>query len=543
MIMAKGYRRVDRDQQFLLPPDMAEWLPASDPVWLVIEVIKSCDTSAFHAGRRLGGAGRAGYDPDMLITLLVWAWLQGVHSSRRIERLCGRDIAFRVVCAGDVPDHVTIARFRQGFSAGVEQLFEQVLLLASRLGLGQLGVVALDGTKIAAPASAGQNRTAEGLSKAAAAEQARQAARRAARAHAEADAAEDARFGDSHGDQMSDDPVEGVADPAERSAAGSDRRPGRSRSARIAEAMADLEQQAAQERTEQQERTAERAARMADKDGRPVDGRPPAGTEIVLAERALAAAVAAAQARRQEWRVTGRGRRPPEVDDHWRVRKAVARVARAHQIVAARAARRPRREPVGNITDPESGLQPLAGGGWLQGYNAQAVTTGDGLVLATQVSNNPADQIAFLPMMQAATAIAKRVGAGPIRLVLADAGYLSVDNLTKPGPDRLIAVGTRRSLEAAAQGAAAPSAETSSGGDAAIQAMRNRLATPDGIAAYRQRGRIAETTFGHAKHNLSFRRFTGIGLDRARAEWMFHAAVHNLSKIINHGLAPIQLTC
>jgi len=307
--------------------------------------------------------------------------------------------------------------------------------------------------------------------------------------------------------------------------------------------MADLEQQAAQERTEQQERTAERAARMADKDGRPVDGRPPAGTEIVLAERALAAAVAAAQARRQEWRVTGRGRRPPEVDDHWRVRKAVARVARAHQIVAARAARRPRREPVGNITDPESGLQPLAGGGWLQGYNAQAVTTGDGLVLATQVSNNPADQIAFLPMMQAATAIAKRVGAGPIRLVLADAGYLSVDNLTKPGPDRLIAVGTRRSLEAAAQGAAAPSAETSSGGDAAIQAMRNRLATPDGIAAYRQRGRIAETTFGHAKHNLSFRRFTGIGLDRARAEWMFHAAVHNLSKIINHGLAPIQLTC
>ena len=101
---------------------------------------------------------------------------------------------------------------------------------------------------------------------------------------------------------MSDDPVEDVAaDPAETSAAGSDRRPGRSRSARIAEAMADLERQAAQERAEQQERAAERAARMADKDGRPVDGRPPAGTEIVLAEQALAAAVAAARARLQEW--------------------------------------------------------------------------------------------------------------------------------------------------------------------------------------------------------------------------------------------------
>jgi len=548
LIMAKGYRPVDRDQRFLLRPDMGEWLPVSDPVWLVIDIVEQCDTSAFHAGRRLGGAGRAGYDPDMLITLLVWAWLQGVHSSRRIERLCGRDVAFRVICAGDVPDHVTIARFRQGFALGVEQLFEQVLLLASRLGLGQLGVVALDGTKIASPASMGQNRTVEGLSKAAAAEQARQAARRAARAHAEADAAEDARFGEGHGDQMGDDPVADVAaDPAEASAgasaAGSDRRPGRSRSARIAEAMADLEQQAAQERAGQQERAAERAARMADKDGRPVDGRPPAGTEIVLAEQALAAAVAAAQARLREWQATGRGRRPAEVDDHRRVRKAVARVARAHQIVAARAARRPSREPVGNITDPESGLQPLAGGGWLQGYNAQAVTTGDGLVLATQVSNNPADQIAFIPMMQAATAIAERVGAGPIGLILADAGYLSVDNLTVAGPDRLIAVGTRRSLEAAVHAGAPPSDTTSGGkGDAKIQAMRDRLTTPNGIAAYRQRSRIAETTFGHAKHNLSFRRFTGIGLDRARAEWMFHAAVHNLSKIINHGLEPIQPT-
>jgi transposase len=544
LIMAKGYRPVDRDQRFLLPPDMGEWLPASDPVWLVIDIVERCDTSAFHVGRRLGGAGRAGYDPDMLITLLVWAWLQGVHSSRRIERLCGRDIAFRVICAGDVPDHVTISRFRQGFAVGVEQLFEQVLLLASRLGLGQLGVVALDGTKIAAPASMGQNRTAEGLAKAASAEQARQAARRAARAHAEADAAEDARFGEGHGDQMSDDPADDVAaDPAAGSGAGSDRRPGRSRSARIAEALADLERQAAQERDEQQQRAAERAGRTADKKGRPVDGRPPAGTEIVLAEQALATAVAAAQTRRQEWQATGRGRRPPEVDDHWRVRKAVARVARAHQIVAARAARRPGREPVGNITDPESRLQPLAGGGWLQGYNAQAVTTGDGLVLATQVSNKPADQNAFIPMMQAATAMADRVGAGPIGLVLADAGYLSVDNLTVAGPDRLIAVGTRRSLEAAVHAEPRTSDTTSGGkGDAKIKAMRDRLATPTGITAYRQRGRIAETTFGHAKHNLGFRRFTGTGLDRARAEWMFHAAVHNLSKIINHGLAPSPST-
>ena len=83
--MAKGYRPVDRDQPFLLPPDMREWLPADHPVYLVIAVVEHMDTSAFHACRRTGGAGAAGYDPDMLVAVLVWAYAQGVTSSRRIE--------------------------------------------------------------------------------------------------------------------------------------------------------------------------------------------------------------------------------------------------------------------------------------------------------------------------------------------------------------------------------------------------------------------------------------------------------------------------
>ncbi|TSD96136.1 transposase, partial [Skermania sp. ID1734] len=74
MLMAKGYRRVDRDQQFLLPQDMRDWLPVSDPVWLVIGVVEGLDTRRLHAKRRTGGAGRAGYDPDMMLTLLIWAW-------------------------------------------------------------------------------------------------------------------------------------------------------------------------------------------------------------------------------------------------------------------------------------------------------------------------------------------------------------------------------------------------------------------------------------------------------------------------------------
>ena len=122
----------------------------------------------------------------MMVTLLIWAYANGITSSRRIERLCEQDVAFRVICAGHLPDHVTVARFRQQFAETAADLFAQVLVLCARLGMGQVGTVALDGTKIAANASKDANRTEEGLRKL--------AAEMAAR-HAAADAEEDALFG------------------------------------------------------------------------------------------------------------------------------------------------------------------------------------------------------------------------------------------------------------------------------------------------------------------------------------------------------------
>src|SRR5258706_11292086 len=122
--MAKGYRPVARDQQFLLPPDMREWLPADHPVWLVISAVADhLDTSAFNAARRLGGAGAAGFDPDMLVMLLTWAYANRVTSSRRIEALCRTDVAFRVICGGGGPRPVeggpVPGRLRRGGGAPV----------------------------------------------------------------------------------------------------------------------------------------------------------------------------------------------------------------------------------------------------------------------------------------------------------------------------------------------------------------------------------------------------------------------------------------
>ncbi len=200
-------------------------------------------------------------------------------------------------------------------------------------------------------------------------------------------------------------------------------------------------------------------------------------------------------------------------------------------------------------------MQPLRGGGWVQGYNCQAFTSEDGLILATGVGTGPADYDYFPEMVDKAGAAAHLIdatrrgkeptGTSPEELIgvmLFDAGYCSRENLTAPGPDRLIATGKSRHLEAAATadpvtGPPPPQADP-------IQAMTHRLRTEAGIATYRKRSPIAETVFGHAKHNLGFRRFTSRGLDRARSEWAFHATVHNLGKILTHltGGTPLPAT-
>ena len=520
--MAKGYRPVDRDQQFLLPPDMRQWLPASHPVWLVIEAVAWLDTAVFHARRRTGGAGAAGYDPDMMVTLLIWAYANGVTSSRRIERLCQQDVAFRVICAGHVPDHVTVARFRQQFADTAAGLFAQVLVLCARLGMGQVGTVALDGTKITADASKDANRTEEGLRKLAA---------EMAATHAETDAEEDALFGAG---KRGDDP----GDPF-------------TRSGRVAAALASLEAERAQR--EAAEREAAEAALAAARAGAPARGNPPAAAEVELAELKVARETAAYQGKvreREEAAAAGRrrgGRPPVPAQDYVRVRQAREKLERARARAAAReqekAEKDSNKEPARrNVTDPSSRLMPVRGGGFTQGYNAQNVTSEDDLVIATRLTDTPSDVQWYEPMITQAQAAAAAMAAaggpgdGTIGLALADAGYLSEHNLTCPGPDRLIASGTRRGLEKAARTAeAAGTGQTPQEQLPPIAAMTARLATEDGIAAYRRRSHIGETFHGDLKHNQHIRRLSVRGMRRASGEWTFITAVRNLRKAITSG--------
>ncbi len=141
----------------LLPVDMREWLPPDHLVWFLLETVDALDVTALARTRRRGGVGAAGYDPAMLFGLLVYAYCQGVRSSRQIERRCVTDVAFRVLCAQDGPDHATIARFRAEAQEAFTDLFSQVLMIAARAGLARFGTVAIDGTKIRANASIDAN--------------------------------------------------------------------------------------------------------------------------------------------------------------------------------------------------------------------------------------------------------------------------------------------------------------------------------------------------------------------------------------------------
>src|SRR5262249_5663903 len=148
-----------------MPPALQDWLPPDDLAYFLLDTVGQFDLTAFHAAYRADGVGQAAFQPHMMVALLLYAYCLGVRSSRQIERLCERDVAFRVVAGNLRPDHASIARFRQRHSEALKGLFTDILRLCKEAGLVRVGVVALDGTKMAADAALEANRTYESIRK------------------------------------------------------------------------------------------------------------------------------------------------------------------------------------------------------------------------------------------------------------------------------------------------------------------------------------------------------------------------------------------
>jgi len=162
--MAKRFRTYDLNQIYLLPPSLQEWLPEGHLARFVAAVTSELDLRAIESTyQRADGRGQPAYHPLLLVRLLVYGYAVGMRSSRQIEKATYTDLAFRYLAADQHPDHDTIAAFRQTHLAALGQLFLQTLRLCQKVGLIQLGTIALDGTKIAANASRQRTRSYERL--------------------------------------------------------------------------------------------------------------------------------------------------------------------------------------------------------------------------------------------------------------------------------------------------------------------------------------------------------------------------------------------
>jgi transposase len=152
--MAKGFLPYNIDQRLLLPLDMRAWLPEGHLALFVLDVVAALDLSAIHAVHLAkDDRGRAGFDPTMMVALLVYAYCVGKPSSRKIERATYEDVAFRVLSGDQHPDHDCVAAFRKEHLTALAALFVQVLKLCQAAGLVKLGHIAIDGSKVKANAS------------------------------------------------------------------------------------------------------------------------------------------------------------------------------------------------------------------------------------------------------------------------------------------------------------------------------------------------------------------------------------------------------
>src|ERR671917_1847624 len=180
----------DREQVFLMPPSLRDWVPEEHLVWTVLDAVAELDLSAIYAGYRDDGRGRPAYEPSMMVALVLYAYARGNRSARGIERACVDDVTYRVVTANLVPDHSTIAEFRCRHERALGEVFSGVLGLCARAGLASVGVVAIDGTKMAANASTNANRDFS------------QIAREILAEAAATDAREDDLYGEQRGDEL-----------------------------------------------------------------------------------------------------------------------------------------------------------------------------------------------------------------------------------------------------------------------------------------------------------------------------------------------------
>jgi transposase len=513
--MAREFAGVDRGQLLLMPPSLLEWLPEEHLVWTVLGAVDQMNLDRFAERYRLGAAGRAPFDPAVMVALLLYAYARGIRSSRGIERACWEDVAFKVIAGMRCPDHSTIAEFRRRHEAEIGELFDEVLGLCREAGLVSVGVITIDGTKIKANASMDQNRSYSGL------------VRDILREAEETDRREEELYGDRRGDEL----PEALRDPETRR-----------------QALADAKR-----------RLAERKQRPAVEEGEPEPEEPDVDLEAAVMSRRVLRRGGRIEwlrvARRELEAQRTRQAAPIARDRDDRMIEALERLEENHRVDLAAVEtyerwRRTARDTKGrvlkgntkpylppelpdgviNLSDPDSRVMRTQGTPPRQAYNAQATVNDQQVILAAEITNAAPDFGQLAPMFEAT--ISQLAGQGVAdmpKVVLADAGYWhhpQMQAIAEHGievlvpPDGNMREGKRRGWE-----------------HGVYEQMREKLNTDRGRKLYSQRKITIEPVFGQIKHNRHIDRFMRRGRSAARSEWRLITATHNLLKLHSHWIA------
>jgi len=505
MVKPKSFRPWNPEQTLLLPPSPVEWLPENHLVFFLLDLPAELDLEAIHAVyRQKDPRGEKAYEPRMMVVLLLYAYCVGLPSSRRIEKACWEDAAFRVLTGNQQSDHSRISDFRRRHLDALAGVFLQVLRLCQKAGLVSLAQVALDGTKVKANASKHKAMSHERMLKS---ERQLEAEMRALLRRAEIiDAQEDGRYGKGkRGDELPEE--------LQRRS---------SRLEWIWKAKAELEAEAAAGKARQRDEQAEAAEQeVAEADD--------SGDE----QRSKRAARRARGARKR-------------ADDAQKlaIETALAAELESPLITAVRdplamptrqlpadTTGNPKPQAQRNFTDPESHIFK-GGESWIQGYNSQAAVEADHqVIVAIGVSNQPSVAVHFVPMLER---IEANTGQRPAALI-ADAGYCSTANLEACEDKQLNAyISTSRQQHGQRP---RPSRGRALRDLDARGRMDRKLRSVAGQAIYALRKTIVEPVFGQIKGARRLDRFGLRGLEKVNGEWALMATTHNLLKLFRASLA------
>jgi len=512
--MPQNFIESRREQGFLLPPDVREWLPEDHLAWFVIDAVARMDLGAFYAAYRADGHGRAAYEPSVMVALVLFAFATNVESSRAIERHCRQDVAYRVITGNLIPDHATIARFICRHERALAGLFSQVLGLCDQAGLVRSGVVAIDGTKLHANASRDSNVDYDGIAREIIAET------------IATDEAEDERHGEGRGDEL---PPELQTEEGRREWLA------RHLESQPADREPDAEAEAGEDgASTAHEFDAERiVARVQGREGWLREAK------RQLDEDRWREAGPIPRSRSERLRAAGRRLQDDLAaqrrgNEAYRAYRAQGRMKDGRRFGGPPKPYEPPSSPQGevNLTDPDARVMK-AFRGYVQGYNVQAAVNEQHIVLAAEITVESVDFSQLKPMVDATLRELEQAGIREKpRAAVADAGYWNEQHMDEVTAEHGIPVlippdSSRRDGERPGW----------TGGRYTF--MRRVLETELGAALYRLRKQTVEPVIGHTKHNRKFNRFHRRGRKAVRTEWRLQMMTHNLTKLHNHQIPTL----